>query len=257
MHIPLSHYSPTPCHGMRWARIAAMLAMLAPLGTLSAQDYPQKDSTGATIYYKIFSASPLYEGMCLQDNTRTDTQYPFGLAAHEAGSRQQEWTLVPGTTEGTYLLKNRATYRFVAAAGNWVDAFFATGFAAKANAANQLLFTPVGDGQVTMTYQEGTTTRYMLVGDTERGPEIFEKKGHKDSSRAWLIYPSTAVPSDIHTASGTQVSIQAVGRRIVVSGTSNYDVYDIQGRRVDSEAELLPGVYVVEAAGTVKNVLVK
>ena len=244
MHIPLSHYSPTPCYGMRWARIAAMLAMLAPLGTLSAQDYPQKDSTGATIYYKIFSASPLYEGMCLQDNTRTDTQYPFGLAAHEAGSRQQEWTLVPGTTEGTYLLKNRATYRFVAAA-------------AKANAANQLLFTPVGDGQVTMTYQEGTTTRYMLVGDTERGPEIFEKKGHKDSSRAWLIYPSTAVPSDIHTASGTQVSIQAVGRRIVVSGTSNYDVYDIQGRRVDSEAELLPGVYVVEAAGTVKNVLVK
>ena len=129
--------------------------------------------------------------------------------------------------------------------------------AAKANAANQLLFTPVGDGQVTMTYQEGTTTRYMLVGDTERSPEIFEKKGHKDSSRAWLIYPSTAVPSDIHTASGTQVSIQAVGRRIVVSGTSNYDVYDIQGRRVDSEAELLPGVYVVEAAGTVKNVLVK
>ena len=123
--------------------------------------------------------------------------------------------------------------------------------------ANQLLFTPLGDGQVTMTYQEGTTTRYMLVGDTERGPEIFEKKGHKDSSRAWLIYPSTAVPSDIHTASGTQVSIQAVGRRIVVSGTSNYDVYDIQGRRVDSEAELLPGVYVVEAAGTVKNVLVK
>ena len=139
MHIPLSHYSPTPCYGMRWARIAAMLAMLAPLGTLSAQNYPQKDSTGATIYYKIFSASPLYEGMCLQDNTRTDTQYPFGLAAHEAGSRQQEWTLVPGTTEGTYLLKNRATYRFVAAAGNWVDAFFATGFAAKANAANQLL----------------------------------------------------------------------------------------------------------------------
>ena len=126
MHIPLSHYSPTPCYGMRWARIAAMLAMLAPLGTLSAQDYPQKDSTGATIYYKIFSASPLYEGMCLQDNTRTDTQYPFGLAAHEAGSRQQEWTLVPGTTEGTYLLKNRATYRFVAAAGNWVDAFFVT-----------------------------------------------------------------------------------------------------------------------------------
>ena len=48
-----------------------------------------------------------------------------------------------------------------------------------------------------------------------------------------------------------------MGRRIVVSGTSNYDVYDIQGRRVDSEAELLPGVYVVEAAGTVKNVLVK
>ena len=237
--------------------MTAMLAMLASTSTAQAQDYPQKDSDGATIYYKLFCASPQYEGLCLQDDSRSDATYPFGLAAHEAGNKYQEWTLIPGNDEGAYMLKNRATYRCVAASGNWVDAFFAQGFATKADKSNLMLFTALGDGQVTITYQEGTTTRYLLVGDTSKGPEIFDKKGHKDTSRAWIIYPAGSVPSSIPTASGSQVSIQAVGRHIVVSGTSHHDVYDIQGRRVESEGELLPGVYVVEAAGTVKNVLIK
>ena len=56
MHIPLSHYSPTPCYGMRWARIAAMLAMLAPLGTLNAQDYPQNVCLEPTRYYRKLKA---------------------------------------------------------------------------------------------------------------------------------------------------------------------------------------------------------
>lgn len=257
MHNHNHHHAAMPSALRAWLRLALALTVLAAPATARAQDYPQKDSDGATIYYKIFSASPQYEGLCLQDDSRTETTYPFGLATHEAGNKWQEWSLIPGTEEGTYQLKNRASYRFVAASGNWVDAFFAQGFSAKANKANQLLLTPLGDGQVTMTYQEGTTTRYLLVGDTDRGPEIFDKKGHKDTSRAWLIYPAGSVPSDIATAQGTQVSILAVGRRIVVSGTNNYDVYDIQGRRVESEGELLPGVYVVEAAGTVRNVLIK
>lgn len=238
-------------------RLALALALLLPPMVASAQDYPQKDDSGATIYYKIFSAAPQYEGLCLQDDSRGDSPYPIGLAAHEVDNKYQEWTLIPGTTPGTYQLRNRATYRYVGATGNWVDAFFAQGMAARASSAGTLLFTPQGDGQMTMTYIEGTTTRFLLVGDTDKGPEIFEKKGHKDTSRAWLIYPTTAVPSDVHTAQGAQVSIQTVGRRIVVSGTRDYRVWDMQGRAVDSESELQPGVYAVEAAGTVKNVMVK
>jgi hypothetical protein len=53
------------------------------------------------------------------------------------------------------------------------------------------------------------------------------------------------------------VTIQAFNRRIVVSGTRDYRVYDIQGREVEADSELLPGIYVVEAEGEVKNVLVR
>lgn len=242
---------------MRFISLALQLLLASTHFCATAQDYPQKDKDGATIYYKIFSASPQYEGMCLQDNSRTDTQYPIGLASHEADNKYQEWTLIPGDTEGTYQLKNRATYRFIATNGNWVDAFFCVGYAVKANESNLMLFTPIGDGQVTMTYKEATTTRFLLVGDTDKGPEIFEKTGHKNTSRAWLVYPSTSVPSDIQSAQGTQVSIQAVDRHIVVSGTNHYTITDIQGCVIDPEAELLPGIYVVEAAGTVKNILVR
>lgn len=237
--------------------LCATLIALMLYGSARAQDYPQKDSDGNAIYYKIFSASPQYEGMCLQDDTRTNTQYPFGLASHEADNKYQEWILIPGTTEGTYQLRNRGTWRYIATNGSWQDAFFSINYSAKASKDNEILFTSQGEGQITMTYLQGTTTQFMLVGDTDRGPEIFEKKGHKNTTRAWIIYPTNSVPSDVTAAESTRVSIQAVGRHIVVNGTRNYDVYDIQGRRVDNETELLPGVYVVEAAGTVKNVLIK
>ncbi|MGN0233850.1 MAG: hypothetical protein ACI4B5_05455 [Bacteroidaceae bacterium] len=240
-----------------YLHLFATLVTFALFSTARAQDYPQKDDDGNTIYYKIFSASPLYEGMCLQDNTRTDTKYPFGLANHEIDNKYQEWTLVPGNADGYYQLRNRGTFRYVATNGSWQAAFFAINYSAKANTDNEILLTPQGDGQMTMTYLQGTTTQFLLVGDTDKGPEIFEKKGHKNTTRAWIIYPSNSIPSDISTASSNQVSIQAVGRRIVVSGTRYYDVYDIQGRPVDNESELLPGVYVVEAAGIVKNVLIK
>lgn len=233
------------------------LVALLPFLSVGAQDYPRTDENGNVIYYKIFSADPLYEGMCLQDDSRTSTQYHFGLANHTADNTYQEWMLVPGNTEGTYQLRNRATWRYIATSGSWQEAFFSINYSAKASSNNEILFTPLGDGQITMTYQNGTTTNYLLVGDTDKGPEIFEKKNHKNTSRAWIIYPSNSIPNDITTAESSQISIQAIDRHIVVTGTSHYDVYDIQGRRVDSESELLPGVYVVEAAGTVKNVLIK
>ena len=217
--------------------LVSTLVALLPFLSVGAQDYPRTDENGNVIYYKIFSADPLYEGMCLQDDSRTSTQYHFGLANHTADNTYQEWMLVPGNTEGTYQLRNRATWRYIATSGSWQEAFFSINYSAKASSNNEILFTP--------------------LGDADKGPEIFEKKNHKNTSRAWIIYPSNSIPNDITTAESSQISIQAIDRHIVVTDTSHYDIYDIQGRRVDSESELLPGVYVVEAAGTVKNVLIK
>ena len=141
--------------------------------------------------------------------------------------------------------------------GDWINSFYAITFATKKAIDNEILFTPIGDGQVTMTYKNGTTTHYMLAGDSGAGPDIFDGTSHYSTNRAWYVFPLGTVPVTAAEAKQGSVTIQAFNRRIVVSGTRDYRVYDIQGREVEADSELLPGIYVVEAEGEVKNVLVR
>ena len=62
-----------------------LLASASQTGAL-AQDYPQTDETGQTVYYKIMSACPEYAAanLCVQDNTQNKTDYPYVLLEHEA-----------------------------------------------------------------------------------------------------------------------------------------------------------------------------
>lgn len=231
--------------------------MSASVAGVLAQTYPDKDENGATIYYKVFSAAPKNSGLCLQDASKDNGKYAYLLAEHETDNRYQEWQFVAGNTPGTYLLRNRATYRYISTTGSQIDAFFAITFATKKTFDNELLFTSIGDGQVTMTYQEGGITHYMLAGDSKTGPDLFDETEHYNSNRAWYVFPQNSVPVNVAEAKQGNISIQAINRRIVVSGTRQYRVYDIQGREVGSDSELLPGIYVVEAGGEVKNVLVR
>lgn len=231
--------------------------MCIPTVGALAQDYPEKDDNGATIYYKIFSAAPRNNGLCLQDESKNDGKYAYLLAEHETDNKFQEWQFVPGDAPGCYLLRNRATYRYVSTTGDWINSFYAITFATKKAIDNEILFTPIGDGQVTMTYKNGATTHYMLAGDSGAGPDIFDGTSHYSTNRAWYVFPLGTVPVTAAEAKQGSVTIQAFNRRIVVSGTRDYRVYDIQGREVEADSELLPGIYVVEAEGEVKNVLVR
>lgn len=234
-----------------------VMALLSSM-VMQAEDYPQTDADGKKIYYKIFSAAAENTGLCLTDNTQdVKGTYDYLFTPHQADNKLQEWEIIPAGTEGSYLLRNRTTYRYVSVQGNWVDAFYALSFSGKKSNNNALTFLPLGDRQVAMTYTTGTTVNYLCAGDAEAGPQIFSKKDLYDSPRAWLIYPVTDIPTDVAKQLGGRVRIAVEGRRIVVSGTRDYRIYDIQGRRMAEDRDLPQGIYTVEAEGESCNVMVR
>lgn len=234
-----------------------MYAMALSAG---AQDFPERDDQGNVIYYKIFSAAPDCAGLCLTDNTAdVSTDYKYLMTGNEADNRYQEWRLIADETAGCYHLRNRATYRYVSTSGTYVDAFFAITYATKQAAGNALMFTSLGDdGQWSMTYKDGVTTKYMGVGDEAKGPDAFRKTDLYGTARAWYIVPSSQLPpTAVNAPKKAPTDIRVVDRRIVVSGCSSYDIYDVQGRQMPRDTELQPGLYVVKADETVKNIMVK
>ena len=91
-----------------------------------------------------------------------------------------------------------------------------------------------------MTYKNGTTTHYMLAGDSGAGPDIFDGTSHYSTNRAWYVFPLGTVPVTAAEAKQGSVTIQAFNRRIVVSGTRDYRVYDIQDARSRPTANCYP-----------------
>lgn len=236
------------------------IIMYACATCAGAQDFPERDNQGNVIYYKIFSAAPDCAGLCLTDNTAdASTDYKYLMTGNEADNRYQEWRLIADETAGCYHLRNRATYRYVSTSGTYVDIFYAITFATKQAAGNALLFTSLtNDGQWSMTYKDGVTTKYMGVGDETKGLDIFRKTDLPGTARAWYIVPSGQMPPNaVEATSKGHADIRVVDHRIVVSGCSSYEIYDVQGRQVPCDTELQPGLYVVKADDTVKNIMVK
>ena len=217
-----------------------MLLLLVALTTTRAlaQDYPQVDEAGQTIYYKIISACPEYEAqrLCIQDDSQSRTDYPYVLLEHDAEQRRQEWTLLAASTaDRTYHLRNRMSYRYVSTAGTWVNDVYVHSYAILKAESDALTLTPISDGQVTISYNVNGEER-LLAARKVGAPLPAQGSSLVDSPWAWRIVPTT----DLTGIQTVQISESTVHR-----------IYDLQGRRMES-ATLPRGVYIVDGKKRIK-----
>lgn len=220
-----------------------LLASASQTGAL-AQDYPQTDETGQTVYYKIMSACPEYAAanLCIQDNTQNKTDYPYVLLEHDAEQRRQEWTLLEANAaENTYHLRNRMSFRYVSTEGSWVDDTYVHTYATRKVESDALTLRPIGNNQVTISYKENGDERLLAA---RKVGSLLPARGASlvDSPWAWRIVPT----SDL-------TGIEELTTENAEKGTA---VYDLSGRKLSDsmqEGKRLPhGVYIVNGKKIIK-----
>ncbi len=217
-----------------------MLLLLVALTTTRAlaQDYPQVDEAGQTIYYKIISACPEYEAqrLCIQDDSQSKTDYPYVLLEHDAEQPRQEWTLLAeSAADRTYHLRNRMSYRYVSPAGSWVSDIYVHSYAVLKAESDALTLTPISDGQVTISYNVNGDER-LLAARKVGAPLPAQGSSLADSPWAWRIVPTTDL-TGIQTVQSSESTV--------------HRIYDLQGRRMGS-ATLPRGVYIVDGKKRIK-----
>lgn len=210
----------------------------------SAQDYPQKDAEGQTIYYKIVSAAPDYYGqkLCLQDvsNQVASGKFQYTLTQAEETNKRQDWVLVTAdAAKGTYYLRNRMTYRYISLSGEWIGNFMGLTFSTK-NTGNAITVTPLQDKQVTLSYQTTNGLRYLGATDITR-PASQMPSSMQDTPWAWYIIDADALMTGIDTPEAEQAS----------------QVCDLQGRILPPEAIKRPGIYVIKYPAHTRKVYIR
>ena len=223
-------------------------AFAAPAG-IAAQNYPATGENAQKIYYKLVSADPQYGKKCLEDNSATSgtSKYKFLINNLADDNRYQEWELIADAdSDNKYYLRNRQSRKYVSTKGTWVGQYMSAENATTKLSTDPYEFVELTSGQVAIKYNDGASDNYLFVADSTQSVPAFDEYSLANSRWAWVVSSADGTPvsiKDITADKNAEISVE--NRQIKVNGTDRFEVFDIEGRQLDSKGTRQPGIYIV------------
>lgn len=243
--------------------ISAIFVAVVGCGSAFAQStYQEKDASGEKQYYKIMSAYSDYNKKCIEDNVRNASVNYYTYLVNDSASdnEYQRWQLIPVKNgEENYYIKN-GRGRFMKTSGQWAGSFYTLTNAITKTQAGSFEIYSVGSDQVVIRYKDSDgTQRYLSAVDTAGTTlDKLVLSRARNTKYAWKIIDLNAATGiNSVTAEPENIAVTVIDRQIIVNGTDNYTVYDLQGRKVGKNNILPAGTYIVTAGGKGYKVLVR
>ena len=238
------------------------LIFLTASQTKAQNIYPVTDSvTGVTLYYKIISAYNDYNAKCIEDNMSNiaKDKYSYLIKDPVENNQYQEWELVNNTKGvGCYYIRNHKTKRYMSAAhAEFIGNYLSMGnYFSKVDAVS-LNFVPITGNQVLLKYTDGSSDCYLCAADSAKQPLAFSASGTANSIWAWtLVCINSSQTGIAKTVNSNKVYVYVDNRQIVVIGTDDYVIYDLQGRKMPAQGAKPSGTYLVKTKRKTFKVLI-
>lgn len=232
----------------------AVLGVLLYSGTLVAQ------STAAKTYYRILSAKPAFADCCIQDNSGNNNgSDDFLITAVNASSLLQQWELIPNEDTTAYYIRNRVSKRYIGTSSVLTGKFYWTQNTISLALNPAWTMIKLKESQVALrTVDEFGVSRFLNAADTTANmPDRISSISYKQNTGfAWIIEDASSSPSGVRDLS-KDIRVSVVGRQIMVSGTTDYRVYDSSGSIVSEASALERGFYIVLAEDEAFKIFIK
>ena len=243
-------------------RYCLLVITLGVCTSLQAQNYPEKDSEGEKIYYKIKSASSSYTNKCIEDNNRNSqtSLYKFLITDINNENEFQEWTFTAGSDKETYYIRNKKSMRYIDSDGTWIFNYLHPNNAASKSAAYPFEFGPLEGKQIAIKYvDKNGHDCYLGVADSAQAPARFSSYNIANSPWAWTITDPAGNPVSVQDIrmNAPQANVYVKDHHIIVKSDEEYTIIDSQGRPVSKDGQKTPGIYVVTFAESAVKVVVK
>ncbi len=247
---------------MKYFKTFILLILLSPLLPIDAADILESTN------YVIYNAYSKFSGICLQDDKGlgTNNNYIYSFAPRDTSEQRQEWIFVRSADDSTmYYICNAKTHLYLSGEPSEGSKrnFNKAAFQVSKNKSTPWKITDIGTtGQVEISCTDIYGVHFYLhASDTTATIPNYKNNPilNKNTRFAWRLElaKDTASTTGIHSVQKVAPQISVANRHIKISGATNYDIYDLNGKPVRNTAMLQPGTYLVVINGKTQKVSVK
>ena len=230
--------------------------MLAPL-SLAAQEFDselQLSDEETVCWYRICNAAPGMDGFAMTDLNPTeedgeehDDALRMGvyLLPTETEDTHSQWKLTAGE-DGKVIITNRATGSQIGNTSNNIGNLNLTGFNLSSHAQG-FTITPLGNYAFKL---EGTeddgVNRCLAFADRDGEALAYPETDESTSIIGWKFFP-VEIETGIGSAKASHsVVISVKNKRISLSGSTDWQLFNISGEEMPRTVSLPTGVYLVK-----------
>lgn len=230
--------------------------MLAPL-SLAAQEFDselQLSDEETVCWYRICNAAPGMDGYAMTDlngHTEDGEDYEAALRISipllptETDDRRSQWKLTPGE-DGKVIITNRMTGSQISSVSNLLGDHNITTLTFSSDAQG-FVVSSLGDYAFKLeSVEDDGVNRCLALA--ERGGEAlaYPETGESTSIIGWKFFP-VEIETGIGSAKASRsVVISVKNKRISVSGSTDWQLFNISGEEMPRTVSLPTGVYLVK-----------
>ena len=203
--------------------------------------------------YCIVNGYSSFTNICLQSNQTTEntTNFKYTFAKREPGNTAQEWQLIPVTGDtSSFYIRNVQTHYYINALPQSGGSYYYTSPIISKLYAQPWTITELTNGQVLISCLDSYDIRYyMHATDTTSGtmPPFRSIRLSQNSRFAWniILAGDSLINGITNVIYGNNIKVTTLDNQIIVTGTDNYRVFDLQGINITSQKYFAKGIYLV------------
>ena len=236
------------------------IAVLAPMG-LAAQEFSselQLSNDETTYWYRICNATPGMDGYAMTDGTSQIINFNGILLTQvETEDQTAQWKLTAGE-DGKVVITNRATGKQISNTSvcETLDLGYFNITLLTDEGAQGFTVSTLGDYVFSLQGMENDgVNRCLAMADKDGDPVTYPETDASASAIGWKFFP-VEIEDAIGSTSASRSSIKIMNKRIVVTGCTDWQLFNAAGEELPRTVSLPTGVYMVKTPKRTVKILV-
>lgn len=236
-------------HYQTLKRVLMGIAMLMPL-SMTARDFNSElllSDEETTYWYRISCAASGMDGLAMTDlsgSTGTgEASRMIYMMPTETEDQRSQWKLTAGE-DGRFIITNRATGQQISNASSSEADHNITMLTA--SDAPGLTVTALGDYAFRLeSVEDDGVNRCLALADKDAGAIFYPESDESSSAIGWKFL-TVEIVTGMNASKGTFPTLRVKNRHVIVSGCSEWKLYNAGGEELPRTVSLPTGIYLVK-----------
>lgn len=235
--------------------ISLFLLLALPIKGQDFASELQMSTEGTIYWYRICNAVPGMQDYVMTDCSSQDIIYQVQLQKTAIDNEYSLWKLTAVGDDGKVVLVNRATGLLLGGRSFDQGDHNPTGLIT--NGSHGYTITSLGDNAFSLQgVEDDGVERCLSLAERDTPAFIWPERNLSTSAIGWKFLLVDSNTTGIF-GTKTKSSVHVIDKRIVVNGSSRWQLFDILGREIPHDQVLAAGIYLLKTSNEAVKVMIR